>query len=210
MSDGKGWEEHWANENIPWDAGKPAPSLVQLLKETPQPDSAVRGPTALVPGCGSGYDAFCLAEAGYRTVGLDIAPSARSRFDSLRTEAGLTEEQVHLKTQNFFTATVEELGGPFALIWDYTFYCAIDREMRAAWKKRMLELLQPGGTLAVLLFPVDPSRPSDEGPPFALDPDEVTRALSPDFERTRLTPATSSHPGREGKEFLSLWKRPNV
>lgn len=210
MSDGSGWEKHWAEANIPWDAGTAAPALTALVKEPWLAEAGVRDRVALVPGCGSGYDAFCLAKAGFRAVGLDIAPSARSRFEEVRAASDLTEQQAQLKTLNFFTATAEDLGGPFDLIWDYTFYCAIDREMRAAWKTQMLSLLKPGGTLATLLFPVDPTKPDDAGPPFPLDPEQVNEALEPEFEQTRLSKVPSSHPGRDGKEFLALWKHRNV
>lgn len=203
------WEEHWAANNTPWDQGAPAPSLVLLLKELIQDPQSVRGRRALVPGCGAGYDAFCLAQAGFEAVGLDIAPSARAPFDAARVksgvEAGASPHQVRLLTLDFFESSLEELGGPYDFIWDYTFYCAIDRELRSRWKKRMIELLAPGGTLATLLFPVDPSRPSDQGPPYSLDPQLVTESLRPELSQLALKKVSESHPDREGKEYLALW-----
>lgn len=203
------WEEHWAQNNTPWDQGAPAPSLELLLRELTQNPESVRGRRALVPGCGAGYDVFCLAEAGFEAVGLDIAPSAREPFDAARiksgVEAGSGAHHARLLTADFFQSSLEELGGPYDFIWDYTFYCAIDRELRDRWKKRMFELLAPGGTLATLLFPVDPSRPPDQGPPFALDPELVTASLGPEFTRLALKKVSESHPDREGKEWLALW-----
>jgi methyl halide transferase len=204
------WEEHWAESNTPWDQGKPAPPLVRLMSELTQSPEFVRGAKALVPGCGAGYDAFCLARSGYEAVGLDIAPSVRPRFDAARDafelEAGKSPGEVTLITGDFFSASLEALGGPYDFIWDYTFYCAIDVEMRKAWANRMFELLKPEGTLATLLFPVDRARPLTEGPPFALDPEEVTASLSNQWERVRLEQVTDSHPKRENKEWLALWK----
>ncbi len=207
------WEEHWAESNTPWDQGKPAPALVKLVRELTQRPDYVRGGQALVPGCGAGYDVFCLAEAGFAASGLDIAPSARARFAAAREEASLKEGtepgEAQLITADFFQATAKELRAPYDFIWDYTFYCAIDIEMRGAWSTRMLELLKPNGILATLLFPVDPERPKDQGPPFALDPEEVTRALTPQWERVQFEKVTESHPNRENKEWLALWKRRN-
>lgn len=204
------WEEHWAEGNTPWDAGKPAPALVRLARELTQSEEGLLGAQALVPGCGAGYDVFCLAKAGFAATGLDIAPSARSRFASARAESSVAEGtrpgEARLLTADFFRASARELGGPYDFIWDYTFYCAIDLEMRPAWSQRMLELLKPEGTLATLLYPVDAERPRDQGPPFALDPEQVTVALAPEWERIRLERVLDSHPQRENREWLALWK----
>lgn len=204
------WEEHWADGNTPWDQGTPAPPLVRLARELTQSPEPFPGAHALVPGCGAGYDVFCLAKAGFAATGLDIAPSARPRFAKALAESSVAEGtgpgEARLLTADFFQASAEELGGPYDLIWDYTFYCAIDVEMRTAWAERMLELLKPDGILATLLYPVDAERPRDQGPPFALDPEEVTIALAPHWDRIRLERVLDSHPKRENMEWLALWK----
>lgn len=204
------WEEHWAENNTPWDRGEPAPALTKLVGELTKLPEFLAGARALVPGCGTGYDVFCLSEAGYQAVGLDIAPSVRPHFNALRekfgTKTGSTTPPAELIIADFFEASLDELGAPYDLIWDYTFYCAIDVEMRKAWATRMFELLKSDGILATLLFPVDPKRPRDEGPPFAIDPEEVTASLSPQWERIRLEKVSESHRERENKEWLALWR----
>jgi len=63
----------------------------------------------------------------------------------------------------------------------------------------MHSLLAGEGRLVMLLFPVVPDAPRDQGPPYPLDPAEITQALSTDFERLALEPIATSHPGRAGK-----------
>ena len=60
------WEDAWREGRTGWDAGAPAPPLLDYLQERDG-----QGRRALVPGCGSGYDAFALAEAGWTVQGLD-------------------------------------------------------------------------------------------------------------------------------------------
>jgi SAM-dependent methyltransferase len=205
MTDGKSktWEEHWAEGHIPWDAGRASPSLEKYVVEHPAP----QGARALVPGCGSGYDVFRLAHAGYETVGVDLAPSAHGRFSALRTESGLSDSRATLITSDFFALTPDEVGGSFDLIWDYTFYCAIELDQRNAWRDQMARLLSPDGTLVMLLFPVVPGAPEDQGPPYPLSPTKVIEQLAPSFENLLLEKATASHPGREEKEWLSVWRK---
>jgi SAM-dependent methyltransferase len=180
---------------------------LEKLLETLRPPEGAR---ALVPGCGSGYDVFLLAQSGFFATGMDVAPSARKRFEQLRVAQSLNEQRSSLFTGDFFAATDAHLGGKFDFIWDYTFYCAIDPAQRDAYKAKVLELLAPGGTLAMLLYPVVPGAPEDRGPPFPLDPEKVTRHLAPELTQVALAPPHASHPGREGKEWLAIFQRSPV
>lgn len=55
----------------------------------------------------------------------------------------------------------------FDLIFDYTFLCALPRELRPAWARRMSELLAPDGFLVCLEWPLQKS-PKEGGPPHGL------------------------------------------
>lgn len=196
------WESAWAEGRTGWDAGAPAPALVRLLETGSLPPGR-----ALVPGCGSGYDVFALARAGYDAHGLDIAPTAARRFEQAR--GGLPGAQIH--TDDFFTPA-QDLGR-FDVLWDYTFLCAIPPGLRPAWAARHAALLANGGVLATLLFPVvqdDPTPTTDEdpGPPYRLHPGWVTELLGEHgLERVSLETVEKSHPGRQGLEHLALWRR---
>lgn len=51
--------------------------------------------------------------------------------------------------------------------------------MRGGWAEAWGRQLKPGGQLVTLMFPVDASRPRDEGPPFPLTPELYNDLLSP-------------------------------
>jgi hypothetical protein len=197
------WQEAWREERTPWDAGEAAPSLIDLVNGEELPTGR-----ALVPGAGSGYDVLALASPDRHAVGLDLADGARERFESLRKKQGVSEAWAELVVANFFDWQPDE---PFDVIWDYTFLCAIEPQMRPRWAERVDELLAPGGELVTLIFPVvDPSDNKDpmDGPPYPMSPELVRGLLEPRFEAFYLEPAARSHEGREGMEWVGRWRRP--
>ncbi|MEC9398289.1 MAG: methyltransferase [Myxococcota bacterium] len=201
-----GWEDRWREGKTGWDAGAPCPALLDYLSG--QNITAGSTPRALVPGCGSGYDAFALAEAGFATTGLDLAPTAAARFRELRAQRGLSQAQAHIEIGDFFGY---DSGHDFDLIWDYTFLCAIDPRQRQDWAKKMRSSIAPDGELLTLIFPViieDESATTheDQGPPYRLHPVVVADLLEGLFEQISLEEVTRSHPGREGMEWLARWR----
>jgi hypothetical protein len=190
---------------VPWDAGAAAPELKLLVGQERLPTGR-----ALVPGSGSGYDVLALASEDRAAVGVDLAPGAGERFRELRSERQIPAERARFVAGDFFEL---EFEGLFDLIWDYTFLCAIEPERRKTWARRCSDLLRPGGTLAVLLFPVVPLGvppvPADGGgPPYRLTPELAAELLKEDFELCELRLARESHPGREDKEWCGLWRKP--
>lgn len=152
---------------------------------------------ALVPGCGRGYDVLSLASLGYDTFGLDGSENAILAARKLEEEEISCESDVYRlgdplvgkgKVQfiigDFFhedfltaiTSTNTTTHGDdintipttkFDLIFDYTFLCALPRELRPTWAKRMSELLAPDGFLVCLEWPLQKS-PKEGGPPHGL------------------------------------------
>ena len=71
------WEQHYLEQDTPWDKGQPAPGLTAFLQER----QALEG-RILVPGCGLGHDVRALSKAGGDTtevIGLDLSPTAMAR-----------------------------------------------------------------------------------------------------------------------------------
>lgn len=196
------WIEAWKEERTPWDAGASPPILEYLVEQ-----GALPGGVALVPGCGSGYDVLTLASDERRVIGLDLATGARKRFETLREERGVPAEHAEVRVANFFDFTTDT---DVDLIWDYTFLCAIEPDMRAAWVEKMHQLLAPGGELVTLIFPVRSleERPASDasGPPYPLHPELVRELVTPRFEPISLEPVETSLPGREGMEWLGRWR----
>jgi len=189
------WEALWASGDVPWDAGAPEPGLMAWLARAGGHGPAGR---ALVPGCGAGYSAAALASPTRRVVGLDLAPSSAQRFAEVAAQAGVQRFVEHV-VGDFFEVS---LGTPFDLIYDYTFLCALPRELRTRWGTRMAELVRPGGTLLCMVFPIITPPPGYQGPPWPLTVDEVRGLLADHFDVLSETPSLHTHPGREGKECL--------
>lgn len=194
------WEDAWREGRTRWDAGQSPPILEALVASGTLPS----GP-AVVPGCGSGYDVFTLAREPARTVlGLDLAPTAKTRFETVRAELGVDASQAEIHLADFFdfAATTDRR---FQLAWDYTFFCAIDPAQRPTWVDSMHRLLAPDGELVTLLFPATDGDPAS-GPPYPIPPAIAQPIIETRFTLTELTPVTESHPGREGKEQLARWR----
>jgi hypothetical protein len=196
------WQEAWEEQRTPWDAGASPPILEQLVQSGTLPDGR-----ALVPGCGSGYDVLTLATDDRHVLGLDLAEGARRRFSSLRDEYGVPSDQADVRTGNFFEFTPET---QFDLVWDYTFLCAIEPEMRDQWAAKMHELISPAGELVTLIFPIRTldalPEPDADGPPYPMHPELVSDLLQGRFENIALDPVETSHEGREGMEWLGRWR----
>jgi SAM-dependent methyltransferase len=197
------WSEAWDEGRTPWDAGAEAPALVELIEQR-----KIGGKRALVPGCGSGYDALALAEVFDEVVGMDVADGAIERMEALRDERGISAHRVRAIRADFFEF---EPDAPFDLIYDYTFLCAIEPQRRQEWARRVEALLAEGGELVTLIFPVV-DKPADEGPPYPMSPELVRDLLTPEseafeFEALELREVTVSNEGREGMEWLGRWQR---
>ncbi|MGA9523530.1 MAG: methyltransferase [Myxococcaceae bacterium] len=200
------WEQRWMEGRTGWDAGGSAPILQDLVAGGTLPNGR-----ALVPGCGAGYDVLTLATPERTVLGLEIAPTAIERFESLRRARGTPQDRVRVAAADFFALHPALIGGPFDLVWDYTFLCAIDPSMREAWARQMEQFVRPEGELITLIFPVTGPRPTrdnpGEGPPYPMHPELVRELLAGRFEPTVLEPVARSHPARQGKEWLGRWRR---
>ena len=201
------WIEAWREGRVPWDAGQSPPILEKLVEAGELPEGR-----ALVPGCGSGYDVLTLASEERSVLGIDLADGAAERFDRLRREAGIAEERADVVTGDFFD---HDFGGPFDLVWDYTFLCALPPDRRGEWAERMHELVKPSGELVTLIFPVrDPEMPPDApeaadeeaGPPYPLSPPLVEAVVGDLFERVELFEVEESNGERAGLEWLARWR----
>lgn len=190
------WRRAWQEGATPWDAGRSPPALRLLLERDAVPAGRI-----FAPGVGTGYDLATLAREDRVVVGLDLSELARDAFDE--AHADLPGEVV-FEVGDFFDFRP---SAPFDFVWDYTFFCALDPDRRGPWGKKMAELVAAGGTLATLLFPYENPVSSREGPPWPINEELVRRVVEPAFALQGVEAVEASHPGREGKERLAIWRR---
>jgi len=205
------WENMWnkdggLKQGEYFDGSRSSKVFMSVLQKlTPAP-----GATALVPGCGRGYDVIEMAKVGYNGMGLDIAPtaveSANRHNEACLKEAGVASwaGTVTFSTEDFFS--LKPPGEGFDVIYDYTFLCALDPSQRVQWAETMKKLLKANGELITLIFPLGDFA---GGPPHAMNKELVTSLLTAQgFEAFYLEAAdpSLSHAGRGGKEMLGRWR----
>ncbi|KAF6162339.1 hypothetical protein GIB67_008468 [Kingdonia uniflora] len=191
-----GWEKCWEQGLTPWDLNEPTPILLDLLQKGSIPSGRV-----LVPGCGSGYDVVTMAGPDRYIVGLDISDNAIRKARELYLSSPKASYFAFLK-EDFFTWNPTEL---FDLIFDYTFFCAIEPSMRSTWGSRVQDLLKPDGELITLMFPI-----SDHvgGPPYKVSLADYEEVLHPmGFKAISVLDNELAVGQRKGIEKLGRWKR---
>lgn len=190
------WKARYDRGDTPWDRGIPHPELVARLErgELSPPRAGAR---ALVPGAGTGHDALALAEAGWRVTAVDFVAQL----------AATVEEALGPRRGHFVAADALTFrGGPFELIWEHTFFCAIHPKERAAWGRMVRENLAPDGRLEGIVFPADKPR-ENGGPPHGYTSQDMLEALGEDFELLRATDLPSSLAGRDWLQISASFAR---
>ncbi|KIH92854.1 hypothetical protein SPBR_03055 [Sporothrix brasiliensis 5110] len=186
----KAWAELWdTDQSELWDRGTPSAALIDWLEARPAHLALANVPrngerlTALVPGCGRGYDVVMLALHGFDVVGLESSPKAAEAARAY-AQSELADPHGYNFGDALATAPPAEAAGSvtivigdffddawstaqFDLIYDYTFLCALHPSLRKDWARRMHELLRPSGVLVCLEFPLFKSR-DEPGPPWPL------------------------------------------
>ncbi len=183
------WEDLYLQGRTPWDAGGTPRDLEEWLT-----GKAPRG-RALVPGCGTGYEAARLAAAGMSVVAIDFSPAAVARAKKICRGTAARVLQA-----DFFDADL----GCFDLIYERAFLCALPPRLREPWARRCADLLSPGGLLAGLFF-TDPA--AQDGPPFGISTRNLDRLLEPGFELRDDRGTRGSLPVFEGRERWQVWER---
>ncbi|ORZ29359.1 S-adenosyl-L-methionine-dependent methyltransferase [Catenaria anguillulae PL171] len=207
------WEKMYQEGVTPWDKGEIAPALAKLIAEGKVPEGRI-----LIPGCGRGVDIFALATPTRTAVGIDIAPSAVSHCTAKL--AAHPNPNAHFVLADFFKFTEADLPAAvrhdtpagsipqFDALYDYTFLCALPHTMRDDWARRVTELVKPGGTLITLMYPLDDTRPVDDGPPFPQSVARYRELLAGKFGWIEVEMSDcESFPARAGREKVAVWRK---
>ena len=190
------WREAWRAGVTPWDAGTSPPALRSLLDRGAVPSGRI-----LVPGCGTGYDLAVLARTDREVVGIDLSEDARNAFLAAHPDL---PGSVAYEVTDFFSYAP---ASGFDFVWDYTFFCALDPGQRTSWSEAMKRLVNPAGVLATLLFPFEDPISGKQGPPWPINTSMMRRYVEDGFEELETAEVERTHPGREGRERLALWRR---
>ncbi|QHL86170.1 methyltransferase domain-containing protein [Nibribacter ruber] len=188
------WSSRYQQKETGWDAGFITAPLETYINQLENKDLSI-----LIPGCGHGHEAEFLHRQGFPQVYLmDFAPEPLERFKSRNPNFPAD----HLLQQDFFQHTALT----FDLILEQTFFCALPRNRRPDYARKMFDLLKPGGKLVGVLFSEEFSTP---GPPYGGTPQEYQAYFEPYFTFKVFEPCYNSIPPRAGREwFMVLERRP--
>jgi SAM-dependent methyltransferase len=189
------WNSRWKEGKTGWDLGMPSPPLLHLIN-TLNPGKSSR---ILIPGCGNAWEAEWLADQGYTNITLaDIAPELCSILEHRFAQT----PEITVRCVDFF-----DLKGPYDLILEQTFFCAILPELRERYVLKMKELLSEQGILAGVLFDTDFPF---EGPPFGGHADDYRDLFQQQFQSIHFAPCRHSAPPRAGTECLMVCSQQNL
>ncbi len=145
------WDAFYADENAPWNLGRPQPALAEALDS-----DEIRSPV-LDSGCGTGEHALMVAEQGREAVGVDISPRAIARAEAKAAERGLTVTFVVGDV-----LALDRLGRRFGTLIDSGVFHVFEDEDRARYVRSLASVVDPGGTLHLLCF--SEHTPGEGGP----------------------------------------------
>ncbi len=187
------WEQLYQAGETRWEKGEASPGLVDFLAAHPD---LPRG-RVLVPGCGFGHDVRMWARAGFRAVGMDIAPSAVRGATGRTTAAGLDAE---FRLADFLGAEPDD---QFDWLFEHTLFCAIPPSRRDDYVRAALRWLKPDGQLMAVHYML---REGATEPPFGVSQEELMERFAPHFDLVQgLVPR--SYANRTGLELLLWWRR---
>ena len=195
--DAASWSDRYREGNTPWDHGAAHPELRRLLSEGAlmPPHANAR---ALVPGAGRAHDAVALAAAGWKVRAIEFSPEVHTEAVASLTpyggEAVLEDALDH------------DPSPPFDLLWEHTFFCAIEPELRPRYGEMAARVLRPGARLVALVFPVGKGIETG-GPPWSTSLGDLEVALGPDFLLRGSDDVLCPISERSWREELAIFER---
>lgn len=127
-------------------------------------------------GCGEGGVAIWLAQAGFRTTGVDFSTVALDKGRAAARRAGLGEDHLRFVEGDLTADLIEGVPGPFDLLVDYSTLDDLPMEGRARMARLVTSLARPGARFFLDAWTGD----RDELPRISFTgPSKMTPVLAP-------------------------------
>jgi len=187
------WSEKYQSNQMGWDIGAVSTPIKEYIDQLEDKHASI-----LIPGAGNAYEAAYLFEQGFTDI--SIVDIAKEPLDNFRKEVPDFPKDKILQ-EDFFNHK-----GTYDIIFEQTFFCAIDPSLRVGYIDKMKDLLKPGGKLVGLLFDF---RLDNIGPPFGGSEDAYTIDFRKRFHLKTLAPCYNSIKPRQGKELFIIFEKVN-
>jgi len=192
------WDKLYDQNNDKWDIQQPTPVFVEWESSLKLNKKNIN---ICFPGCGIGHDALYFASRGYNVYAVDFSNEAILRLKKKSTKDNIS---INIIKENFFQLPLNYYNY-FDFIVEYTFYCAIDPDMRKDYVKTCYNLLNDNGLLVGLLFPFNVN---NNGPPFKVEKNEIEINFTNMFKIKNKKSNINSIQPRKGNEiFFELQKK---
>ncbi|KAJ3195652.1 hypothetical protein HK101_011467 [Irineochytrium annulatum] len=175
------WEKRWVDKLTQWDLGRSTPGLLDALDSLLKETSGESLKTAVVPGCGRGYDVVTFAKRNIKCTGVDLSPTCVETANEYIKSQGVDLAMGHVEVANFFDFKSDPACD---ILYDQTFLCALTKNLRSDWARAVAAIVRPGGYLITYMFPLKPD--SEKGPPYALSVEKYHELLDPTFEKLSM------------------------
>jgi thiopurine S-methyltransferase len=185
------WSQRYANNLLGWDTGVVTTPIKAYVDQLTNQELRI-----LIPGCGQGHEAVYLHDQGYRNV--TVIDLVAQPINKLRLRCP------DWPSEQFIIGDFFEHSGSYDLIFEQTFFCALDPQIRQSYADKVYDLLRPGGKLVGLLFnfPL-----TENGPPFGGARREYERYFDR-FTTKVMSEAYNSIKPRMGSELFINLQRP--
>jgi ubiquinone/menaquinone biosynthesis C-methylase UbiE len=142
----EGFSRIYAEEEAPWEIGKPQPPFVAIADQVKSP--------LLDAGCGSGNTAIHFAARGLEVTGIDFVEEALRRAREKASERGVAVTFLQKDAM-----TLASWDARFASVIDSGLFHIYHGEQRRTYVAGLAHVTQPGGRLYLFAFSDEEQRP---------------------------------------------------
>ncbi|KUI28223.1 SAM-dependent methyltransferase [Mycobacterium sp. IS-1496] len=161
----------------PWSIGEPQPEIKALIEA-----GRFHG-DVLDAGCGEAAIALYLAERGFTTVGLDLAPTGIELARAEAARRGLANATFEVADISDFTG----YDGRFGTIVDSTLFHSMPVELREGYQRSIVRAAAPGANYFVLVF--DAAGVPSMGPANPVTEEELRDVVGEHWQIDEIRPA---------------------
>lgn len=159
------WNNQYVTQATGWDLGAVSPPIKKFIDGIKDKDLKI-----LIPGCGNSYEAEYLLQQGFKNITIiDIAPTLIGNLkNKFKNNTSIT-----IVLGDFF-----EHQNSYDVIFEQTFFCALQPHLRQKYVAKMHQLLNTNGLVVGLLF----NRSFEKSPPFGGNKAEYEALFKNAFE----------------------------